>query len=45
MALPRDSYLQSYFQDVMNVMRVGPPLYFVVTLSRYTALLQPLLAP
>jgi len=29
-ALPRDSYLQDYFQDVTDVMRVGPPLFFVV---------------
>lgn len=30
MALPRDSYLQDYFADVTSVMRVGPPLFFVV---------------
>jgi Niemann-Pick C1 protein len=29
-ALPRDSYLQHYFADVTSVMRVGPPLFFVV---------------
>ena len=29
-ALPRDSYLQHYFKDVTSVMRVGPPLFFVV---------------
>ena len=30
MALPRDSYLQDYFTDLYGVLRVGPPLYFVV---------------
>ena len=30
MALPRDSYLQEYFTDLYDVLRVGPPLYFVV---------------
>ena len=30
MALPRDSYLQAYFTDLYDVLRVGPPLYFVV---------------
>lgn len=30
MALPGDSYLQPYFRDVAQVLRVGPPLYFVV---------------
>ncbi len=30
MALPRDSYLQDYFADVTSVMRVGPPVFFVV---------------
>lgn len=29
-ALPRDSYLQKYYKDVMSYLRVGPPLYFVV---------------
>ncbi|DBB06657.1 TPA: hypothetical protein ACH3X1_012171 [Trebouxia sp. C0004] len=29
-ALPRDSYLQDYFTDLYEVLRVGPPLYFVV---------------
>ena len=29
-ALPRDSYLQDYFTDLYDVLRVGPPLYFVV---------------
>lgn len=31
-ALPRDSYLQSYFEDVTTVLRVGPPLFFVVSI-------------
>ena len=29
-ALPRDSYLQDYFTDLYAVLRIGPPLYFVV---------------
>ena len=29
-ALPRDSYLQDYFADLYGLLRVGPPLYFVV---------------
>lgn len=29
-ALPRDSFLQDYFQDVMSTLRVGPPLMLVV---------------
>eukprot|EP01006_Ploeotia_vitrea_P039760 TRINITY_DN66376_c13_g3_i1.p1 TRINITY_DN66376_c13_g3~~TRINITY_DN66376_c13_g3_i1.p1 ORF type:complete len:968 (+),score=547.08 TRINITY_DN66376_c13_g3_i1:137-2905(+) len=29
-ALPRDSYLQAYFEDIATVFRVGPPVYFVV---------------
>ena len=29
-ALPKDSYLQDYFSDLYGVLRVGPPLYFVV---------------
>jgi len=29
-ALPADSYLQRYYADVADVLRVGPPLYFVV---------------
>ncbi|GIL73679.1 hypothetical protein Vretifemale_3814, partial [Volvox reticuliferus] len=29
-ALPRDSYLQQYFSDIMQYLRVGPPLLFVV---------------
>ncbi|GLI64747.1 hypothetical protein VaNZ11_008114, partial [Volvox africanus] len=29
-ALPRDSYLQPYFSDIMRYLRVGPPLLLVV---------------
>jgi len=29
-ALPSDSYLQDYFQALANVLRVGPPVYWVV---------------
>lgn len=29
-ALPRDSYLQKYFQDIGQYLRVGPPLFLVV---------------
>ena len=29
-ALPRDSYLQAYFGDVTDVLRIGPPLFLVV---------------
>ncbi|KAF5832735.1 hypothetical protein DUNSADRAFT_11285 [Dunaliella salina] len=29
-ALPGDSYLQSYFRDLASSIRVGPPLFFVV---------------
>lgn len=29
-ALPRDSYLQRYYSDVMSSLRVGPPLMLVV---------------
>eukprot|EP00879_Flechtneria_rotunda_P012269 GHRR01012815.1.p1 GENE.GHRR01012815.1~~GHRR01012815.1.p1 ORF type:complete len:1130 (+),score=344.72 GHRR01012815.1:967-4356(+) len=29
-ALPRDSYLQTYYRDVMSYLRVGPPLFLVV---------------
>ncbi|KAL3514868.1 hypothetical protein ACH5RR_027585 [Cinchona calisaya] len=28
--LPRDSYLQDYFKDLSEYLRIGPPLYFVV---------------
>ena len=29
-ALPRDSYLQPYYGDVFQLLRVGPPLLLVV---------------
>lgn len=29
-ALPRDSYLQPYYADVFELLRVGPPLLLVV---------------
>eukprot|EP00887_Chlorella_sp_A99_P002624 scaffold6.g2624.t1 len=29
-ALPRDSYLQQYYRDVLDCLRVGPPLMLVV---------------
>jgi Niemann-Pick C1 protein len=29
-ALPQDSYLQQYYTDVANLLRVGPPVSFVV---------------
>ncbi|CAA0807018.1 Patched family protein [Striga hermonthica] len=28
--LPRDSYLQGYFSNISEYLRIGPPLYFVV---------------
>lgn len=28
-ALPKDSYLQDYFNDIASQLRVGPPVYFV----------------
>ncbi|KAH0684970.1 hypothetical protein KY285_022517 [Solanum tuberosum] len=28
--LPRDSYLQGYFNNISEYLRIGPPLYFVV---------------
>ncbi|XP_020589386.1 Niemann-Pick C1 protein-like isoform X2 [Phalaenopsis equestris] len=34
--LPRDSYLQGYFDDLANYLRVGPPLYFVVKGFNYS---------
>jgi Niemann-Pick C1 protein len=36
MAVPRDSYLQPYFKDIETVLRVGPPVYFVVQPSKNT---------
>ncbi|KAK3010810.1 hypothetical protein RJ639_011494, partial [Escallonia herrerae] len=36
-ALPRDSYLQGYFNNVSEYLRVGPPLYFVVKDYNYSS--------
>ncbi|CAI9112476.1 OLC1v1012932C1 [Oldenlandia corymbosa var. corymbosa] len=36
-ALPRDSYLQDYFKDLSQLLRVGPPLYFVVKDYNYSS--------
>ncbi|KAL8523692.1 hypothetical protein ACS0TY_013599 [Phlomoides rotata] len=33
--LPRDSYLQGYFNNVTEYLRIGPPLYFVVKNYNY----------
>ncbi|KAK7386081.1 hypothetical protein VNO78_32169 [Psophocarpus tetragonolobus] len=35
-ALPRDSYLQGYFSNISEYLRVGPPLYFVVKGYNYS---------
>ncbi|XP_024537549.1 NPC intracellular cholesterol transporter 1 isoform X1 [Selaginella moellendorffii] len=35
--LPRDSYLQGYFNNVTSHLRIGPPLYFVVQDYNYSA--------
>ncbi|XP_019054366.1 PREDICTED: Niemann-Pick C1 protein-like isoform X2 [Nelumbo nucifera] len=35
--LPRDSYLQGYFSNVSEHLRVGPPLYFVVKNYNYSS--------
>ncbi|KAE9603499.1 putative protein patched/dispatched [Lupinus albus] len=35
--LPRDSYLQGYFNNVSEYLRVGPPLYFVVKNYNYSS--------
>ncbi|KAF0891217.1 hypothetical protein E2562_009398 [Oryza meyeriana var. granulata] len=35
--LPRDSYLQDYFDDLATYMKVGPPLYFVVKNFNYSS--------
>ncbi|XP_020260992.1 Niemann-Pick C1 protein-like isoform X2 [Asparagus officinalis] len=35
--LPRDSYLQDYFEDIAKYLRVGPPLYFVVKDFNYSS--------
>ena len=29
-ALPKDSYMQQYFDDLNNYLRTGPPVYFVI---------------
>lgn len=34
--LPRDSYLQDYFDDLASYLKVGPPLYFVVKDFNYS---------
>ncbi|XP_027329526.1 NPC intracellular cholesterol transporter 1 isoform X3 [Abrus precatorius] len=36
-ALPRDSYLQGYFTNLSEYLRVGPPLYFVVKDYNYSS--------
>ncbi|KNA12261.1 hypothetical protein SOVF_127560 [Spinacia oleracea] len=36
-ALPRDSYLQGYFSNISEHLRVGPPLYFVVKDYNYSS--------
>ncbi|CAJ1971645.1 unnamed protein product [Sphenostylis stenocarpa] len=35
-ALPRDSYLQGYFSNISEYLRVGPPVYFVVKDYNYS---------
>ncbi|KAF7829479.1 NPC intracellular cholesterol transporter 1-like isoform X1 [Senna tora] len=35
--LPRDSYLQGYFNNVSQHLRIGPPLYFVVKNYNYSS--------
>ncbi|XP_048128326.1 NPC intracellular cholesterol transporter 1 isoform X2 [Rhodamnia argentea] len=35
--LPQDSYLQGYFNNVSEYLRVGPPLYFVVKDYNYSS--------
>ncbi|TYH88851.1 hypothetical protein ES332_D01G216900v1 [Gossypium tomentosum] len=34
--LPRDSYLQGYFSNISEYLRIGPPLYFVVKDYNYS---------
>ncbi|WCJ40010.1 NPC intracellular cholesterol transporter 1 [Euphorbia peplus] len=34
--LPRDSYLQGYFSNITEHLRIGPPLYFVVKNYNYS---------
>ncbi|TYI42794.1 hypothetical protein ES332_A01G123600v1 [Gossypium tomentosum] len=35
--LPQDSYLQGYFNNVSEYLRIGPPLYFVVKNYNYSS--------
>ncbi|XP_027356659.1 NPC intracellular cholesterol transporter 1-like isoform X2 [Abrus precatorius] len=35
--LPRDSYLQGYFSNASEYLRIGPPLYFVVKNYNYSS--------
>ncbi|XP_019173720.1 PREDICTED: Niemann-Pick C1 protein [Ipomoea nil] len=35
--LPRDSYLQGYFSNISEYLRIGPPLYFVVKNYNYSS--------
>ncbi|KVI07692.1 Patched, partial [Cynara cardunculus var. scolymus] len=35
--LPRDSYLQGYFNNVSEYLRIGPPLYFVLKNYNYSS--------
>jgi Niemann-Pick C1 protein len=37
--LPRDSYLQGYFDNITEYLRVGPPVYFVVKDYNYRFLI------
>ncbi|KAM7258591.1 hypothetical protein ACFE04_014332 [Oxalis oulophora] len=35
--LPRDSYLQGYFTNISEYLRIGPPVYFVVKNYNYSS--------
>ncbi|KAL3655161.1 hypothetical protein CASFOL_000947 [Castilleja foliolosa] len=35
--LPRDSYLQGYFNNISDYLRIGPPLYFIVQNYNYSS--------
>ncbi|GMH04666.1 hypothetical protein Nepgr_006506 [Nepenthes gracilis] len=35
--LPRDSYLQGYFNNISEYLRIGPPVYFVVKNYNYSS--------
>ncbi|KAL2895202.1 NPC intracellular cholesterol transporter 1 [Bienertia sinuspersici] len=35
--LPRDSYLQGYFKNISDYLRIGPPVYFVVKDYNYSS--------